>query len=59
MKRIDNTTSPLHQVCIDVVIKNDEVYRGNREFFSVLKVLDPNIPVKNNVTKITILDDDG
>ena len=58
MEEID-ITIPLHQICINVTIRDDETYRGDREFFADLEVSDPDILAKNNVTRITIIDDDG
>ena len=60
MKRVDNTTLPsIRQVCINITIKNDRLYRGDREFFAVLTLSDPDILVQNNVTSITLVDNDG
>ena len=45
--------------CINVTIINDNHRGQDRQFFVVLKLSRPNFPVLNNVTTVTIIENDG
>ena len=45
--------------CLDVSITNDTALELNETFTVILATVDPDVILENNMTDITILDDDG
>ena len=46
-------------MCLNVTLVNDEVAEYNEIFYISLSTLDPNVILVNNMTTITIEDDDS
>ena len=61
VQQFGNTLSPLNRDvrCLTIILMDNNDFDGNKTFITTLSVSDPTVTVKNNITNVIIVDDDG